>query len=115
MEEVSLEEFLLKYDFRITNDKDIQLTRVMRICLDTVGENDWIYFGLYYDNVDKNTGINYFYYGYVNPTFYKAATLKSAVTSNYVLNLLKSKYPIMISMKEEIRNNMNDILNREER
>ena len=74
-----------------------------------------IYFGLYYDNVDKNTGINYFYYGYVNPTFYKAASLKSAVTSNYVLNLLKSKYPIMISMKEEIRNNMNDILNREER
>ena len=74
-----------------------------------------IYFGLYYDNVDKNTGINYFYYGYVNPTFYKAATLKSAVTSNYVLNLLNSKYPIMISMKEEIRNNMNDILNREER
>ena len=74
-----------------------------------------IYFGLYYDNVDKNTGINYFYYGYVNPTFYKAASLKSAVTSNYVLNLLNSKYPIMISMKEEIRNNMNDILNREER
>ena len=43
MEEVNLEEFLLKYDFRITNDKDIPLTRVIRICLDTVGENDWIW------------------------------------------------------------------------
>ena len=27
MDEVSLEDFLLKYDFRLTNDKDIQLTR----------------------------------------------------------------------------------------
>ena len=42
MDKVSLEDFLLKYDFRITNDRDIQLTRIVRICLDTVGENDWI-------------------------------------------------------------------------
>ncbi|MCI8617386.1 MAG: hypothetical protein HFJ60_03990 [Clostridia bacterium] len=54
MEEVNLEEFLLKYDFRITNDKDIPLTRVIRICLDTVGENDWIYFGLYYFDSEEN-------------------------------------------------------------
>ena len=54
MDEVSLEEFLLKYDFRITNDKDIKLTRVIRICLDTVSENDWIYFGLYFfDSEEK--------------------------------------------------------------
>lgn len=54
MEEVNLEEFLLKYDFRITNDNDIPLTRVIRICLDTVEENDWIYFGLYYfDSEEK--------------------------------------------------------------
>lgn len=54
MEEVNLEEFLLKYDFRITNDNNIPLTRVIRICLDTVGENDWIYFGLYYfDSEEK--------------------------------------------------------------
>ena len=54
MDEVSLEDFLLKYDFRITNDKDIQLTRIIRICLDTVGENDWIYFGLYYFDSEEN-------------------------------------------------------------
>lgn len=54
MDKVSLEDFLLKYDFRITNDRDIQLTRIVRICLDTVGENDWIYFGLYYfDSEEK--------------------------------------------------------------
>lgn len=54
MDEVSLEEFLLKYDFRITNDKDVKLTRVIKICLDTVGENDWIYFGLYFfDSEEK--------------------------------------------------------------
>ena len=54
MDEVSLEDFLLKYDFRLTNDKDIQLTRVIRICLDTPGENDWIYFGIYYfDSEEK--------------------------------------------------------------
>lgn len=54
MDEVSLEDFLLKYDFRITNEKGIQLTRIIRICLDTVGENDWIYFGLYYFDSEKN-------------------------------------------------------------
>ncbi|MBP3254895.1 MAG: hypothetical protein J6M60_00165 [Clostridia bacterium] len=54
MDEVSLEDFLLKYDFRITNDKNIQLTRIIRICLDTVGENDWIYFGLYYFDSEEN-------------------------------------------------------------
>ena len=54
MDEVSLEDFLLKYDFRITNDKDIQLTRIIRICLDTVWENDWIYFGLYYFDSEEN-------------------------------------------------------------
>ena len=77
MDKVSLEDFLLKYDFRITNDRDIQLTRIVRICLDTVGENDWIYFGLYYfdseekirkrlrmvlnDKVLKQNISNYFY------------------------------------------------------
>ncbi len=77
MDKVSLEDFLLKYDFRITNDRDIQLTRNVRICLDTVGENDWIYFGLYYfdseekirkrlrmvlnDKVLKQNISNYFY------------------------------------------------------
>ena len=53
MEEVSLEEFLLKYDFRKTKD-NVFLTRVIRICLDTVGENDWIYFGLYYFDSEEN-------------------------------------------------------------
>lgn len=53
MDKVSLEDFLLKYDFRITNDRDIQLTRIVRICLDTVGENDWIYFGLYYFDLEE--------------------------------------------------------------
>jgi hypothetical protein len=53
MEEVSLEEFLLKYDFRKTKD-NVFLTRVIRICLDTPGENDWIYFGIYYfDSEEK--------------------------------------------------------------
>lgn len=77
MDKVSLEDFLLKYDFRITNNRDIQLTRIVRICLDTVGENDWIYFGLYYfdseekirkrlrmvlnDKVLKQNISNYFY------------------------------------------------------
>ena len=77
MDKVSLEDFLLKYDFRITNVRDIQLTRIVRICLDTVGENDWIYFGLYYfdseekirkrlrmvlnDKVLKQNISNYFY------------------------------------------------------
>lgn len=77
MDKVSLEDFLLKYNFRITNDRDIQLTRIVRICLDTVGENDWIYFGLYYfdseekirkrlrmvlnDKVLKQNISNYFY------------------------------------------------------
>ena len=77
MDKVSLEDFLLKYDFRITNDRDIQLTRIVRICLDTVGENGWIYFGLYYfdseekirkrlrmvlnDKVLKQNISNYFY------------------------------------------------------
>ena len=51
MDKVSLEDFLLKYDFRITNDRDIQLTRIVRICLDTVGENDWILY--YFDSEEK--------------------------------------------------------------
>lgn len=54
MEDVSLEDFLLKYDFRITKDNNISLTRVIRICLDTPGDNDWIYFGIYYfDSEEK--------------------------------------------------------------
>lgn len=54
MEEVNLEEFLLKYDFRKTKDNNIFLTRVVRICLDTPGENDWIYFGLFYFDSEEN-------------------------------------------------------------
>ena len=76
MDEVSLEDFLLKYDFRITNDKDIQLTRIIRICLDTVGENDWIYFGLYYFDSEENI-----YY-----------LLKDFLHLNYVLNFGFHKY-----------------------
>ncbi|WP_304683165.1 hypothetical protein [uncultured Clostridium sp.] len=54
MEDVNLEEFLLKYDFRKTKEDNIFLTKVIRICLDTLGENDWIYFGIYYfDSEEK--------------------------------------------------------------
>lgn len=57
MNEVNLEEFLLRYDFRITKDKNVFTTRVIRICLDTPGEkgkNDWIYFGVYYFDSEEN-------------------------------------------------------------
>jgi hypothetical protein len=61
---------------------------------------DDIYFGMETINVDKETDINYTYFGYVNPKFYSKSLLMTS--SNYqILDI--PEYPILISVNEDLR------------
>ena len=68
---------------------------------------DDIYFGIENRNIDKETNINYMYFGYVNPKFYSKSLLIS--NSNYqVLDF--PKYPILISVNKDMRKCLENIV-----